>query len=110
LNALTDEEVVVELAHSKQRLAAELANPSDVFCYPSGKESDFSDRHLPLVREAGFIAAVSTLSKNISAKAVKDNPYSIERIGMPHDLRHFARYISWFEYLRGRISNNSGRK
>lgn len=109
-NALTDDEVAAELAHSKQRLACELVNPSEVFCYPSGKENDFSARHLPMVRESGFIAAVSTLSKNTSTRAVKVNPYCIERIGMPQDLGHFARYISWFEYLRGRLSNNSGSK
>lgn len=101
-NALTDAEIVSELAHSRRRLAHELANPSEVFCYPSGKKSDFSLHHQPLVQSAGFKAAVSTLSKNTCSKAVQNAPYCIERIGMPQDLGHFARYISWFEYLRGR--------
>jgi peptidoglycan/xylan/chitin deacetylase (PgdA/CDA1 family) len=103
-NALTDEEVIRELSHSKMRLAAELANPSQIFCYPSGTQNDFSPRHEPLVQQAGFLGAVSTLSKNTCIQAIQEAPYRIQRIGMPYELSHFVRYISWFEYLRGRMA------
>ena len=52
----------------------------------------------------GFLAAVSTLSKNTCAAAIQQTPYRIQRIGMPQQLNHFVRYISWFEYLRGRMA------
>ncbi|HRH78487.1 MAG TPA: polysaccharide deacetylase family protein [Cellvibrionaceae bacterium] len=103
-NALSQEEVVAELAHSKARLAAELAQPSAIFCYPSGTQNDFAPHHEPLVQQAGFLAAVSTLSKNTCAAAIQQAPYRIQRIGMPQQLNHFVRYISWFEYLRGRMA------
>jgi peptidoglycan/xylan/chitin deacetylase (PgdA/CDA1 family) len=103
LNALQDEEVSAELEHSKARLAAEMTQPSAIFCYPSGTHNDFSPRHERLVHQAGFLAAVSTLSKNTSAQAIVQAPYRIERIGMPQQLKQFVRYISWFEFLRGRM-------
>jgi len=103
-NALSDAEVAAELAHAKARLAAELVQPSAVFCYPSGTQNDFAPHHEPLVQQAGFSAAVSTLSKNTCAQAIQQAPYRIQRIGMPQQLNHFVRYISWFEYLRGRMA------
>lgn len=103
-NALSDEEVAAELAHSRARLAAELVQPSAVFCYPSGTQNDFALHHEPLVQQAGFLAAVSTLSKNTCARAIQQAPFRIQRIGMPQQLNHFLRYISWFEYLRGRMA------
>ncbi|HEY6529245.1 MAG TPA: polysaccharide deacetylase family protein [Cellvibrionaceae bacterium] len=103
-NALSDEEVTQELRHSKMRLTAEMANPSEIFCYPSGTQTDFSQRHEPLVQQAGFLGAVSTLSKNTCTQAIQEAPYRIQRIGMPHELSHLVRYISWFEYLRGRMA------
>lgn len=103
-NALGDDEVTAELAHSKARLAAELAQPSEIFCYPSGTQNDFAPHHEPLVQQAGFMGAVSTLSKNTCVQAIQQAPYRIQRIGMPQQLNHFVRYISWFEYLRGRMA------
>ena len=103
-SALTDEEIVSELSFAQSRLEAELANPSKVFCYPSGTGKDFSERHERLVQQAGFLGAVSTLSKNTCTRAIQAAPYRIQRIGMPQELNHFVRYISWFEYLRGRMA------
>ncbi|MEY4590670.1 MAG: hypothetical protein RL497_2746 [Pseudomonadota bacterium] len=102
-SALSDEEIMHELNFSKQRLIDEMMNPSAIFCYPSGTQKDFSERHEPLVQRAGFLAAVSTLSKNTCTKAIQAAPYRIQRIGMPQTLNHFIRYTSWFEYLRGRM-------
>ncbi len=103
-SALTDAEITAELAHSKARLATEVVRPSEVFCYPSGTQNDFALRHESLVQQAGFLAAVSTLSKNTCAQAIQQAPFRIQRIGMPQQLNQFVRYISWFEYLRGRMA------
>jgi peptidoglycan/xylan/chitin deacetylase (PgdA/CDA1 family) len=102
-SALTEAEIVSELKHSKQRLVDEVANPSSIFCYPSGTQKDFALHHEPLVQQAGFLAAVSTLSKNTSTDAIQAAPFRIERIGMPQDFNHFVRYISWLEHVRGRM-------
>lgn len=102
-SALSDEEITSELHHSKLRLETELVKPSAIFCYPSGTQRDFDEHHEAIVQRAGFIGAVSTHSKNTSTQAIQAAPFRIQRIGMPQDLSLFTRYISWFEYMRGRI-------
>lgn len=103
LNALDDQQVSTELAHSRMRLSAELNNPSNVFCYPSGTAEDFSSRHEDLVKEAGYKAAVSTVSRTAYFKEIRENPYRITRIGFPRTLEQFARYSSWLEALRSKL-------
>jgi peptidoglycan/xylan/chitin deacetylase (PgdA/CDA1 family) len=102
-SALSNEEITGELEHSKLRLAKEVVKPSAVFCYPSGTQRDFDEHHEAIVQSAGFIGAVSTHSKNTSSQAIQAAPFRIQRIGMPQDIGHFTRYISWFEYIRGRM-------
>ena len=100
LNMLSDSAVLGELMHANARLSAEIANPSRVFCYPSGTAADFSAKHEPLVQQAGFIGAVSCISKTNTAAQIKSGPFHIHRIGFPKQPNAFARYASWVEFLR----------
>lgn len=105
LSALKNEQVLQELRESKARIAAEMKNPSQVFCYPSGMAKDFSaSEHPSLVEEVGFSAAVTTISKPTNLAAIANNPYLIDRIGFPDSLERFKRYSSWVEVLRNKIS------
>jgi peptidoglycan/xylan/chitin deacetylase (PgdA/CDA1 family) len=105
LSALNNEQVLRELQQSKARIVAEMKNPSQVFCYPSGMAKDFSaSEHPPLVAEAGFSSAVTTISKPTNLVAIADRPYLIDRIGFPESLERFMRYSSWVEVLRNKIS------
>lgn len=103
-NALDDKAILAELDHANTRLAAEIANPSRVFCYPSGTLQDFSSRHEPLVKKAGFLGAVSTISQCITLRDIHAAPFRIQRIGFPQKLDMFIRYSSWFEFLRGKMA------
>jgi peptidoglycan/xylan/chitin deacetylase (PgdA/CDA1 family) len=53
--------VTAELAHSKQRLEAELGSAVTTFAYPNGTAGDFDDTAVRLVREAGYRHAVTTV-------------------------------------------------
>ncbi len=103
LNALPDEMVLKELIDSRARLGAMADHPSGVFCYPSGTAGDFSPHHQAIVRQAGYAAAVSTLSQPAFLSEVKKNPFAIHRIGFPSSIRQFMRYSSWVEALRSRL-------
>ena len=49
-----------EILESVRRVQAELANPSQVFCYPNGYPDDFGAREFDTVRESGIRFALST--------------------------------------------------
>lgn len=103
LNSMGTESVVSELKQSKVRLSEELHSPSRVFCYPSGTSEDFARRHERLVKDAGYFAAVSTISRVAYYRDIRDNPYRVARIGFPQSLQQFARYASWLEALRSKL-------
>lgn len=61
LEQTTDQQAVWEIAGSKAALESRLAEPVSLFAYPNGKpDVDYSARHVGMVRDAGFVAAVST--------------------------------------------------
>jgi len=61
LNSIGDEEAMREIKGGKERLEAMIGETIDLFAYPNGvPERDFSPRHVDMVRDAGFRAAVTT--------------------------------------------------
>ena len=102
-NAVADQRVQAELAHSRRRLKEELNRPSELFCYPSGRPSDYSARHERMVQEAGYRAALNTYSRVAYFKELRRNPYGVPRIGFPDNFEQFARYASWLEAVRSKL-------
>lgn len=61
LERITDHQARWEISCSKQVLEAQLGSAVTLFAYPNGKPGpDYSERHVAMVREAGFLAAAST--------------------------------------------------
>lgn len=61
LENLDDVTALAEIATGKRELEELLDEPVQVFAYPSGiPDRDYSARHSEMVRQAGFIAAVTT--------------------------------------------------
>jgi peptidoglycan/xylan/chitin deacetylase (PgdA/CDA1 family) len=62
LTSLDDESARREIVGGKEQLEAVLGKPVRLFAYPNGKVGkDFDARHATMVREAGFMAAFTTL-------------------------------------------------
>lgn len=102
--ALTDPQVRYELQRANDVLARELANPSRVFCYPSGTLNDFSLHHTQLVKEMDFfVGAVTSMPGNISQQQIAQNPFLVKRHSFPGSFERFVRYSSWLEYIRSSI-------
>jgi len=63
LEKITDAQARWEISSSQDNLQTRLGQPVTLFAYPNGKpETDYSARHVAMVRDAGFVAAVSTAS------------------------------------------------
>ena len=71
------EEIQNELAGSKARIEQETGQPVRHFCYPNGRESDFDAVTLDVVRECGFLTAV-TGEKGINFAGA--DPFQLRRI------------------------------
>jgi peptidoglycan/xylan/chitin deacetylase (PgdA/CDA1 family) len=61
LASTTDADALWEIAQSKRTLEERLDQEVTLFAYPNGKPGpDYAVRHVEMVREAGFVAAVNT--------------------------------------------------
>jgi peptidoglycan/xylan/chitin deacetylase (PgdA/CDA1 family) len=54
-------ELSEEIGVSKSRLEEELGAPAVHFCYPNGRALDFNEKVVEVVREHGFLSAVTTV-------------------------------------------------
>lgn len=57
LTQLSDDAVKHELTHSRRIIEEQLQQPITSFCFPEGA---YQDRHIPLVRAAGYASACTT--------------------------------------------------
>jgi len=105
LNSIDDQQIARELNFSKKKLHENLKSSSQVFCYPSGTARDFSPHHTKLVKEAGHIGAMTAKPGNTTMTQINNSPYTIRRHALPDSYEMFVRYVSWFEALRTRLSN-----
>jgi peptidoglycan/xylan/chitin deacetylase (PgdA/CDA1 family) len=88
-----------EIKQSWQTIKNELNNPLKVFCYPNGRPADFSTREIKILKNTGFLGAVSVTPDFIdqnSAKAIHQI-YSLPRIALPDNMIDFIQYCSWIE-------------
>ena len=102
-SSLTNDQIVAELEKAKCILAEHIKNPSRVFCYPSGKITDFSNEHSTLLKHAGYIGALSSIPGNPNYRMIQSDPFNICRHSIPNNLNTFIRYTSWLEYLRSKF-------
>lgn len=103
LSRLSDEESESEILHSRMRLAQETRVPSDVFCYPVGRATDFSMREMETAKRAGCLAAVSAEPGYMTKSAADTSRFAIPRFGMPDTVEDLLQYCSWIEYAKGRL-------
>ncbi|MBC7327961.1 polysaccharide deacetylase family protein [bacterium] len=82
-----------EIVLSKRQIEENLGNPPLAFAYPNG---DFNEEIVRIVREAGFLCAVTTMIEEVKPWS---NPYKIGRVfGMDEDMHRFKAIISGIYY------------
>jgi peptidoglycan/xylan/chitin deacetylase (PgdA/CDA1 family) len=95
LTSLEDADAMAEIAGSKRALEAILGRPVRYFAYPNGKAGlDFNERHMAMVRDAGFAAAFSTAAGAVTAL---DDRFALPR-SRPWDASTFfymLRLLRW---------------
>jgi len=106
LSKLSDIDASFEITHSWKRLNEELASPSPVFCYPTGRTEDFSAREIENIKQLGLTGAVSTEPTFIDPYSDKKNYlYQLPRYGFPNTMADFIQYSSWIERAKKQFLN-----
>jgi peptidoglycan/xylan/chitin deacetylase (PgdA/CDA1 family) len=100
LSQLGAEEVKEEIVLSRERVCSELVRASEVFCYPVGRDSDFSAREKQLVAASGFKAAVSAIPGCVTSATAVASRFCLPRFTFPECPSDFFQYSSWIEHLK----------
>jgi peptidoglycan/xylan/chitin deacetylase (PgdA/CDA1 family) len=114
LSRVTDAQAALEIGESWRRLRDELRGHDGacvpVFCYPNGKDDDFSVRDVEAVRAAGFDAAVTT-EPFYAAPAAAARPadrYAVPRFPYPDDMPHFVQIVTGLERAKLALRGSRG--
>ena len=106
LSKLDAESSFEELSGSWQRLKDELSSPVPVFCYPTGRYSDYGPREVEILKNLGFIGAVSTISAHVELGDFHTNyRFNLPRLYFPKCFENFTHDCSYLGYIRNRSNN-----
>ena len=101
LSKLNGDSAENEIISSWHRIKAELASPSPIICYPTGRYCDYGPREIDVLKKAGLIGAVSTYPAQVErAKKSDKYLYQLPRFGFPSTLEELIHDSSWLGYIR----------
>lgn len=91
-----------EIIEPRRVIEGKLKNTANIFCYPNGGINDFDEETISLLKDAGYIAAVTGIpgfdhtNKNI-------DPFRIHRFGLPDHHLLFKQYVCGLESLKNKL-------
>ncbi len=98
LSRLDRETAADEILGSWHILKDQLTEPLNVFCYPTGRILDFGPREKDILRNNGFIGAVTTIPGYVEPKKdVNNQLFALPRFDLPNNMTDFIQYCSWIE-------------
>jgi peptidoglycan/xylan/chitin deacetylase (PgdA/CDA1 family) len=106
LSSTSDEQAEFEIKESWRRLSAQVSRPVPIFCYPAGRDRDFGEREIAIVRDLGLWGAVSGQPGEIRAAefvAPAMALYRVPRFGYRDSLSHVLQSLSGLETWRIRM-------
>jgi peptidoglycan/xylan/chitin deacetylase (PgdA/CDA1 family) len=104
LSRLDNEKLQQEIADSWTTLDRELLNPLKVFCYPTGRKGDYDSRAISMLRDDGYLAAVTTTPDFVMPVKNHDELlYSLPRFSLPDSMEDFIQCCTWIEYAKNNL-------
>lgn len=103
LSRLTPEQVHFEIHESCRRLREMYPAMIPIFAYPNGKEGDYSESVIRVIRETGCIAAVTTEQEHVMRPTNPSSRFLLPRLAMPARLDAFTQVVSGVESLKSRL-------
>jgi peptidoglycan/xylan/chitin deacetylase (PgdA/CDA1 family) len=99
-----------ELTTSWERLRAEARAPVAVFCYPNGRDADFTEREATHLRSLGFLGALSTMPGCAAVPPSgnwDDVRFRIPRYAYDDDLSATLQYVNGLERAKQKVWRSS---
>jgi len=84
LTAVSLEEAESEILGSRKRIESEIGKPVQTFAYPNGGAGDYTERHIEMLRRAGFASAFTLIPGPTRYSTVRRAPLEIRRIFITH--------------------------
>jgi len=110
LSRVSDDTSAREVLDAWETLVTELENPLKLFCYPTGRAIDYSQREVRILRDNGFMGAVTTIPGFADLGNNDENHvYNLPRFAFPDTMEDFIQYCSWIEYAKERFRKPSTR-
>ena len=104
LSRLDDDKLQQEISDSWATLDRELLSPLKVFCYPTGRTGDYDARSINMLRDSGYLAAVTTTPDFVMpVKGDADLLYSLPRFSLPNSMEDFIQCCTWIEYAKNNL-------
>lgn len=103
LSRTPPERAAAEISESWRRVQEEVRHPVPIFCYPNGHHTDFGEREVAIVRELGFVGALSGeagFAEPTFFQRGGDAPFAIKRQPFPEELSVLAQYAGGIERLK----------
>ena len=97
-----DETSKNEIERSTLDVRKQLQTPSKVFCYPVGRQQDFTQREVDCVKSMGYIAGVSSEPGAMDMRA-EGSLFSIPRFSYPDTKDDFIQYATWIESFKNQL-------
>lgn len=97
LSLMPAEEARKEIVASKEAIERRLKSPVRLFAYPSGRNIDFNDNLKQVLRDTGFLCAVTILR---GTNYVHTDPYELRRLqAWDSNPQTFALRLGWHRLL-----------
>jgi len=100
LSQSSDAQSVCEVNQSWEKLRREAKNPVPVFCYPNGQFTDFGEREIQIVEQAGLCGAVSGVPGYFDRRQVMNDAkerFRARRFAFPDNMADLIQYVSGIE-------------
>ncbi len=91
-----------EIFNSFNCLKDNTANPSQIFCYPTGRPAvDYTARDIQYVADAGFVGGISAVPGYVDLKHLESvDVFSVPRFSFPGNMRDFKQIIHHVELMK----------
>ena len=100
---LTDNEAAAEISGSWRCMQENLVSPVPIFCWPIGRQEDYSLKTMQIAKNNNLLAGLSAESGYINMNkppATLREQFAMPRFPMPNDTAEFSRIISGLSGLK----------
>lgn len=102
LSKESDDKSFSEIKKSREDVVSHVESPSNIFCYPVGRNQDFGLREQKYCRKLGFDGAVSALPPVVDLSET-ENLFRLPRFAFPDTKTDVIQYSTWIESFKSQV-------